>query len=185
MLSNQAPVTGNNTTASRLRPLVGWYATNADRGVGGANGTASTAATDGTQRALTEAQLKNVLQLCFTNGGNPDTIMCGPSHKVAISAFTGNATKFNDINTGNGVMVTNVDIYVSDFGRLKIIPNRFQRTREVHVLDSSMVGVDYLRDFKTEDLARTGDSVRKSIVVEYTLKMNNEAGHGIIADLTP
>ena len=57
LCSNQAPVTGNSATAPQLRPLCGWITTNTDRGVGGANGTVSAAATDGTQRALTLAMI--------------------------------------------------------------------------------------------------------------------------------
>ena len=50
LCSNQAPVTGNSSTAPQLRPLCGWFSTNDSRGAGGADGTSSAAATDGTQR---------------------------------------------------------------------------------------------------------------------------------------
>ena len=42
----------------------------------------------------------------------------------------------------------------------------------------------FLRDFSLEDLAKTGDAQKQFMVVEYTLESRNEAGSGIIADLT-
>lgn len=182
LLSNQAPVTGNSTTAPLLRGLPSWITTNDSRGASGADGTSSTAATDGTQRDITEAMLKSVLQQVFTSGGDPEVVMCGPVNKQKISAFTGNATAFRDVEDGK--LTAAIDVYVSDFGQLKVIPNRFQRERDVFVLSPDMVGVAYLRPFKTEDLAKTGDATKKHIIVEYTLEVNNEAAHGVIADLT-
>src|SRR5690606_17205961 len=57
LTQNQAPAVGNASTPRQLRPLCGWYATNALRGAGGANGTPTAAAVDGTQRALTESMV--------------------------------------------------------------------------------------------------------------------------------
>jgi hypothetical protein len=34
------------------------------------------------------------------------------------------------------------------------------------------------------DLAKTGDSIRKEILSEYTLESRNQAASGIVADLT-
>lgn len=182
LLANQAPVTGDSVTAPKLRGLPSWIVTNDSRGSGGSDGNATTAATDGTQRDITEAMLKSVLQQVFTTGGDPEVIMCGPVNKQKISAFTGNATAFRDVEDGK--LTAAIDVYVSDFGQLKVIPNRFQRERDVFVLSPDMVGVAYLRPFKTEDLAKTGDATKKHILVEYTLEVNNEGAHGVIADLT-
>eukprot|EP01035_Chromulina_nebulosa_P049875 gene49875-67737_t len=150
LTGNQAPVTGNTTTAPALRSMESWYATNVSRGAGGANGSSSTAATDGTQRAFTEDLLKTVLQSVFTNGGDPDILMVGPSNKQVVSGFAGNASRTIDA-TGKK-LVSSIDVYVSDFGNLKVVPNRFSRARTAHVLQSDMVGVDYLRPFMTYDL---------------------------------
>lgn len=185
LTGNQAAVVGDDTTAAKLRSLEAWYSTNVSRGSGGANGSSTQAATDATTgdlRAFTEDLLKDVLQKCYNSGGDPDVIMVGSSNKQKLSGFAGNASR--TIDAKGKKLVSSVDVYVSDFGELKIVPNRFSRGRTVHVLQSDMVGVDYLRDFTTYDLAKTGDSIKKSILAEYTLKVNNEAAHGVIADLT-
>ena len=37
--------------------------------------------------------------------------------------------------------------------------------------------------FQIADLAKTGDSEKKQLLVEWTLEMRNEAAHGIILDI--
>ena len=129
LTQNSTAVAGNTTTARQLRGLPGWIATNRDMGAGGAapNYVSNTAQTDGTQRAFTEAQLKNVLALAYAQGGEPDMIMMGPTQKQTFSSFTGNSTRMDRGEDGKVYAATS--IYVSDFGEISAVPNRFQRTR--------------------------------------------------------
>lgn len=188
LCSNQAPVTGNSTTAPQMRPLCGWYATNDSRGVSGADGTTSAAATDGTQRTFTETILQDVMQNCWAAGGNPTVALMGPKQKRVASAFTGGATKFD--KTEDKTLFAVVDVYVSDFGQLKFVPSRFTRgaaagtDREVHVLDTDYWALATLRPMQTVDLAKTGDAEKAMIITEVTLEARNEAASGIAADLT-
>lgn len=180
--NNQAPVTGNSTTARQMRPLCGWYETNANRGASGDDGTSSAAATDGTQRALTETLVKAVLQSVWTAGGDPDMIMVGPFNKTVISGFTGNSTQMADGDDKK--LVSAIDVYESDFGVQTIKPNRFQRERDCHILTTDMWAMSELRPMKTEDMAKTGDATKGLILTECTLESRNEAASGIVADLT-
>jgi len=182
LCSNQAPVAGSAAVAQQLRPLCGWYQTNVSRGAGGQNGSATQPATDGTQRPLTESLMKQVLQAIWTQGGEPSTVMVGPYNKTVISGFTGNATRFDQSEDKR--LVAAIDVYESDFGTLKIVPNRFQRERDAHVLTADLWAIAYLRKPKVVDLARTGDSEKGMVIAEYTLEARNEAGSGVIADLT-
>jgi hypothetical protein len=45
-------------------------------------------------------------------------------------------------------------------------------------------GVAFLRDFSMHELAKTGDSEKRQLLVEATLESRNEAASGLIADLT-
>lgn len=182
LTTNQARVTGNSTTARAMRNLDSWYTTNVQRGAGGASGTTSTAATDGTQRALTEGLVKAGIQAAWTQGGDPDLIMTGPFNKQVISAFNGNSTRTNA--SEDGVMNTAVDIYKSDFGTHKIVANRFSRDRDIHILTTDLWAVAYLRPMNTVDVAATGDATKGAVVVEYCLESRNEAGSAIVADAT-
>ncbi len=184
---NQTSVAGDNTTARKLRSLEAWYpSANSDRGTGGVAGSSSAAATDATTgdlRAIRESMLKNVIQLVWTAGGNSDAIVAGGVNKQRISGFAGNANR--NMDATDGKLSAYIDVYASDFGKvMKIIPNRFSRARTVHVLDSEMLAVDYLRKFFKTPLAKTGDADKELVGAEYTLKVNNPSAHGVVADLS-
>lgn len=178
---NGAKTTGDASTARVTGGFESWITSNDSRGTGGASTGGGAAPTDGTQRDLTEDLLKDVLQLCFTNGGEPSLAICGPHNKQVISGFTGRtqARQFVDSNT----VEASVSIYSSDFGELKIVPSNRSRERSLLLVDPEFAKVSYLRDFKTVDIATIGDAMTKMIVVEYGLEVSNEAAHGIVADL--
>jgi hypothetical protein len=184
LLTNKPSVAGAAATARELGSIGAWIATNDDSASGGSpspiDGT--DARTDDTQRAFTEAQLKNVLQLCWTAGGKPDTIMVGGFNKQVFSTFTGRATPTEDVKSKK--IVASVDAYESDFGKLKVVANRFQRSRDCLVLQMDMWGVSYLRKFVESKLAKTGDSEKFQILSEYTLESRNEKASGGVFDLT-
>jgi hypothetical protein len=185
LTGNQASVTGDATTAPKLRSLESWYETNDSRGTGGADGSTTEAATDATTgdlRDFTENLLKDVCQNIYTSGGNPDMIIAGPYNRRVLSGFAGNSTKMQDVSDKK--LQTSVEVYVSDFGELKVMPSRHSRSRTVHVLDTDHWGVAYLRTARSEPVAKTGDAFKEQLIVEYTLESRNEAASGVIADLT-
>jgi hypothetical protein len=183
--TNQAKNTGAAATARVTASVLSWIVTNDNH-----NGTSPSAAdgtgtrSDGTQRAFTEAQLKDTLQLCWTSGGKPDTIMVGGFNKQVFSTFTGRATPMEETKTKK--IVASVDAYESDFGSLKVVANRFQRARDCFALQSDMWAVAYLpgRKMVSIPLAKTGDSERRQMVSEYCLVSRNEKSSGGVFDLT-
>lgn len=183
LTQNTTAVTGNASTARQTRGLEGWVATN--NSVGGTGSapvpSSNTAPVDGTARAFTETLLKDVIQQCYTSGGNPDVLMVGPSQKQTASTFTGNATRFKKAEDGE--LHAAIDVYVSDFGTLKIVPNRIQRARTAFLLQSDMWQVAELRSYRVENLAKTGDAEKRLLLVEYGLRAENEAASGAIRDL--
>jgi hypothetical protein len=106
----------------------------------------------------------------------------GGFNKQAFSTFTGRATPTED--TKSKKITAAVSAYESDFGTLKVVANRFQRSRDALVLQMDMWKFCTLRDFFTKELAKTGDSDRKQIIVEYSLESCNEKASGLVADLT-
>ena len=171
------------TSPRSSRGLVGWVVDNTSIGAGTtvASYTGNTATTDGTTRAFTESQLKSVLQAVYTAGGEPDTVMMGPAAKQTFSSFTGNATRMD--KSEDQKLYTSIDVYVSDFGELKAVPNRFQRTRDVFVLQSDKLAVAYLRPFQTVELAKTGDAEKRELIVEFTLECRAPKAHGAVFDV--
>ena len=197
LLSNVAAVAGNASTARVTAGLPAFLTSNVSRGVGGANGTLSgttsgfpnAAATDGTVRALTEQMLKDVIADCWDNGAEPSIVLCGSGVKQKISStFTGSATRYRDISDKK--IVASIDVYVSDFGDLQIVPTRFLETRtvagrDVFVLDPNYARVAFLQNVKQQPLARTGHAERRMISAEYGLQVDTEKAHGVISDINP
>lgn len=184
LLANQAKVTGATATPRTLASVLSWIKTNTDKsGSDPATTDGLGTRTDGTQRAYTEAQLKTVLQSTWAGGGNPGIIMLGGFNKQVMSSFTGRGTPTEDTKAKK--IIAAVDVYESDFGTLKIVPNRNNpRTRDVLVLDMELWAVAYLRNMKRVPLAKTGDSERTQIICEYTLESRNEKGSGGVFDVT-
>ncbi|MBR5184937.1 MAG: DUF5309 domain-containing protein [Akkermansia sp.] len=166
-----------------------WFtAENSDLGASGKVATSSTAAVAGTARVPTEAALKALLTKIYNAGGNPDRIMMSPEIRVKMSeVLTGGATKMEKAEEKTVHAV--IDVYVSDFGTLKLVPNRVQSYEPyakncAFVLDPEYWKVAYLRGFKEEKLAKTGDSLKGQVIVECTLEARNPASSGMLADLT-
>jgi hypothetical protein len=190
LLSNQVAANGNSTTARTLGGLQTWLSSNKSLGTNGTAGSGGTTArVTGTDRAFTADQLNAVMQSAYTNGGSPTMLLVTPAQKVVASTFTGIATRYRDVPANQQAQIINAaDVYVSDFGIIQIVPDRFIPNADsddcAFLLDTEMAAISYLRPFQTNELAKTGDSEITQLLVEYTLEVKNEAAHGIIADLT-
>jgi len=128
LLSNNVAADGDgSTTARTLGGLQTWLSSNYSGGSGGsAGGLGTTARTTGTDRAFTATLLNTVMQSAFTNGGSPTMLFVTPAQKVVASTFTGIATRFRDVPSNQQAQIVNAaDVYVSDFGIIQIVPDRF------------------------------------------------------------
>ena len=201
---NVAAVVGNNTTAGtggqptgdtrKTGALGAWVGGNSLHGGGSPAGAAcdgdgnDITVDAGTLRVISLTLIRQLIQKLFVAGSDADTIMVGPFNKEAISQLAGTSqvsplrTAANDKSQAH--VVEAWDIYVSDFGNFKVIPNRFQRERDGWFLDFDFWGVSYLRPFQTLDIARTGDSKKQELIVEYGLESKNQYASGCMYDVT-
>jgi len=192
---NIAQVTGDATTAPVSAGIPSWVGTNhtsagtggSAAGAVGANGTATM--TDATSTgSITEAFIKTVIKECYEAGGNPDMILCKPTIKQAISGLSTNAgpgypLRVEAKTSGQATAVNAVDVYISDFGTFKIVPDRnANRDRDVFFLDMDYWAIAWLRPFRTETLAKNGDSTKQMLIAECGLVSKNEKSSGILAD---
>ena len=188
--SNAAKNAGNDTTARVTATVLSWIKTNTSKASAGTAGVDPAAAdgtgtrTDGTQIAFTEARLKTVLSGCWTSDGKPNMIVTGAFNKQVFSTFTGRATPMEQASSKK--IVASVDAYESDFGRLKVVPDRFTRARDVLVLETDKWAVSYLngRKFVSLNIAPTGDATKREILSEYGLVARNEKSSGGVFDNT-
>ena len=183
MLLNQARVVGAAATAQKMRSMGSWLTTNTARGATGASGSATAAATDGTQRAFTEALFKTVLVACATNANDmPTLVMAGPANRANLSSqLSGTSTRYYELKDGD--LNASISVYRSDYGPLKFVMNRFQRERDMWFLNPDYVKIRTLEPMQTVDLARTGLTEKKQVWTNFTLEVSNEAAHGVLADL--
>jgi len=189
---NVPAIAGASGTARQAASLSAFLTTNTSRGATGADGTLSgttagypdAAATDGTLRAVTEVGFNAVIAACWDAGAEPSLVLCGSGVKQKISStFTGSSTRYKDIT--DKTLSQAIDVYVSDFGELTVVPSRFVRARDLFVLDPSMAKIGWLQKTKQKPLATTGHAERKMISAEYTLCVDSEKAHGVYADLDP
>jgi len=186
LTDNNAQVAGNSSTARETGGLGAWVATNENVGTGGGltTGDGTTARTDGTQRDFTEAMLKDAMQQAFTSGGQPSILMVGPHNKTVVSGFAGIAAqRYQAPSDSPTTIIGAADVYLSDFGTLNVVANRFSRERDAWLLDPEYASVCYLRPIQQVELAKTGDAEKRMVLAEFGLKVTNEAAHAVVADL--
>jgi hypothetical protein len=191
MLANQAATAGSTSAARKTGAMLAFLKTNTSEGTGGSDPSYTTipdaARTDATTtnlRSFSETLLKDVIQKVWTEGGSPSIVMAGPVNKQNLSKMAGIAAqRYNNTTAKTSVIIGAADIYVSDFGQVSIVANRFQRERDVFVLDPEYASVAYLRPFQTVELAKTGDAEKRMLLCEWGLKVKNEKAHGAVYDL--
>lgn len=200
-VANNNAVLGTTTVAGQAASYCAWMRNNSSRGTGGSdpatlvNGfPTGTAATDGTTRALSEEDLLDVIGDCYIEGGNITHVMMHPTVKQKFSQYmfdatSGNgriATAFQDHGKNPSVGATAlgaVDVWVSDFGVIDIAPNRFQRSRDVLVIDKDQWSQDFLIPYDIQQLGDTGPSRKFILSADWTLKASNPDSSGIVADV--
>lgn len=203
-LANKIKAAGSTGVARVMAGYFTWCKTNfVGLGTGTAEPTTNdgaaladvTAATGAVSLENAEANVLDLLEDIWTEGGDPDCIMLNGTNKVRFSQFNGFAQRVKTADDRR--LVATIDIYDSPFGELQVIPNRWldatgtddQNTaapigsKAVMAFQKDMWAVAYLRNFRLEDLAKTGDSEHKQLVVEATLEARNEASSGTLAGL--
>jgi hypothetical protein len=194
LLANQSATAGSNSVARVTAGLPAWLRTNAvansatpptvsgsgDNGYPNAAWTGLTGAV-----AFTETMLKTAIKEAWAEGSEVSILMVGPHNKTVASTFAGLAEQRVTYNQAKPLkIIATADVYLSDFGEVAIVPNRFQPENFAFVLDPTYASVSYVRPFQTLDIGKTGDSTKKEMVVEYGLRIKTEKAHAVIANLT-
>jgi hypothetical protein len=187
LFDNNAAVTGSSSVARELAGVPTWLATNSARGTGGANpvganGTA--AATDGTQRAFTQALFDGVMQSIWEGGGKPDSVYLSAFQMNIALGFTGNNNQRSNITASDEKVIKHMAVYVTPWGTVEFMPTRENRSRDVFIMQDDMWAVGVLRPTRNAELAKTGDSTKRQVITELTLVCKNEKASGTVADCT-
>ena len=167
LLSDDAASAGTSSTARVTQGVGAWITTNAVASAGG---------------VPSEDDIKLVMESCWEAGASPTILMVDGVIKQAISALSQSVSELRTAanDKSPAYVVAAVDIYVSDFGNLTIVPNRLMPAETGYFLDYEFWDIAYLRPFMTHDLAVTGDSIQQQLLVEYGLRSKNEAANGMV-----
>lgn len=194
VVSANPAVAGSGAAASKSGGLGVLIYTNANHGVGGStvahtSGAPTVAPTAGTGRAFTEALLKTSVQAAYiSSGAIPPAVYMSPNHKGVFSSFAGiavNRYQVGDKKGSQGKVVGGADVYASDFGDLEIVPHYIMAgSTNVFGLDPDYGDIVYLRGFQSHELGKSGDSVKKQVLVDATVRLTSENAHFKISDLT-
>lgn len=196
-----AIVTNNASVAGATREFGGlpsWIETNVNRESGGSNGGFNSgtgltvAATNSSQRAFTKVILDDVMKQGYEEGANFRHFVCSPYVKSVFVTFMSdtNVASFRyavEGGKGNSI-VANADVYEGPFGKIMVHPNRVMTTaataRNGFFIDTEFLKFLWLRKIQEDkDVAKTGDADKGVIIGEGTLKVSNEKGLGVAADL--
>jgi hypothetical protein len=206
--SNNNAVQGNTTTAGQAASYLSWMRNNSSRAnlISGTDGadpaalssgfpTGAAGVDAGDLRPLSETDILDVIGDAYIEGGDIDTMLMHPTLKQKWSQYMFSpsltssgriATPFQDHGKSPKAGATAlgaVDVYVSDFGVIDVIPNRFMRTRDVMIFEAAMWAIAYLRPYQQFDIAKVGDSERRVLLVDWTLEARNPDSSGVVADV--
>ena len=186
IMGNQAKTNGTATSGARkLGSLLAYITTNVSKGSAGTNptGDGSDIRSDTTTRTFLESMLKTVAQEIFEEGGTPKMLVVPPGLKATVSGFTGVAEQRYVTGAEPTTIVAAAGAYLSDFGLISIVPDRFMRSTDALMIDPEYLALAYLRPFQTNDLAKTGDSDKTQILAELSLEVRQEKSLGGIFDI--
>jgi hypothetical protein len=182
MLLGNYPASAGTSVSPRISAGVGnWLYTNNHYKISGqtlvttaapASGfaTGNVVSAAGSATAFLVADLNGMLSQAWSCGGEVDTILTTSGVYTTISAFTGLATRFRDVQSRSQAQIIGAaDVYVSNYGSHNIRLSRYIPATYVYALDMSTWSVNYLRKFQTVEIAKIGDADRKTILAEYTL----------------
>jgi len=195
LVANTASVGGSTRY---LGSLPSWITSNVSRN-SGSNGGYNTgtnltvAETPGTQRAFTQTLLDTVAMSGFNNGANFKKLVVSPYVKSVFVTFMSNSNvatyRYNVDDGRENSIVSNADYYEGPFGKLMVVPNRVMAgaaglARRAFFFDPDFASFMWLRKIaEDKDIANTGDAQKFVILGEGTLKVKNEKGLGVVADL--
>ena len=208
--TSQASVIGDGTATPGISAGLGaWISTNyfnagttGDGAAGGFNtttGVIDAPTADTTPAALTEKLIRDAVQAVFEAGGgeNQDLVLMATPQVIRNLSeflFTTNAriaTMTSDNNQGGTSPMTaygSTNVFIPDFGVLKMVANRLQPTEATNVstayiLDPSHIRLSYMRGPRVEPLAKTGLSEKRLCSADYSLLVMNEKSCAQIANI--
>jgi hypothetical protein len=136
------------------------------------------------------------MQRVYEEGGKATVLMMSPTQKRNFSALAQAASNVRRNIDELGSIRQSVELYESDFGLVKVIPNYIQGlansvdksdglggSTDVLVYDPSWWSMATLRPLHTADVGVQGDSTTAMMIEETTLECRNSFASGMISGI--
>ena len=164
-----------------------------------------TTVTSADKNPLQLSHVDSLMQTIYEQGGKATKLMLSPANRRAFSARA-QAAGSSSSNAGDGNVRRNIDadgklrqsveIYMSDFGDIMVVPNYIMGLANTAVsgldtaanfsallYDPMWFAWASLRPMQEVDLGQLGDSIIGQIIEEGTLECRNPKGAGLILGL--
>jgi hypothetical protein len=166
-LINGTANSGASGTGRRLKGIMSFIETNISTGTG-------------TGRALTEAELNNLIQDCYENGGRPDWLLGSYTQVNKLAQLMSADRTYND---GNKEFTSQMLVYSSPFGRVMVEGDSQITAADLAVLQKDMWAIAQLRPVAKKDTPETADAKNGVLLGELTLEGRSEKMNGKMTGL--
>jgi len=152
-----------------------------------------------TPAALTEEAIKDVVEQLYMNGADPTILMARPGIIRKISEFNfSTSARVATLTNQDGaashaqrIAQGSVNIMVTDFCVLELVPNRHQKVSGdtspdcdvAFIFDPTGISISYLQGYRTIPLAVDGLVEKRLISVDWGLRVGNWEGLGLITGI--
>ena len=132
-----------------------------------------------TAATITEAEFnRDLLQTAWSNGAKPNAVYVGGSLKRLISGWGTSTSRPRDMGERRRI-VNVVDYYLSDFGELEIVLDRYVASQLMYILDDSLWKKAMLVPVRMKDIPPTGLVKNHMIWTQWGLEARNPTGNCI------
>jgi len=147
--------------------------------------------------ALSEIAIKDVVEQLYINGADPTVFMARPAvvRKLSEFMFTSAARVATLTNQGGEtshaqrVAQMSVNVMVTDFSVLEIVPNRMLQqsfsaaSDTAFVFDPNFLSISYLQGYQVDPIGKVGLSDKSTISVDWGLRVHNWTAVGGIVGI--
>ena len=130
--------------------------------------------------SITKASIDSLAELIMADGGMPDLLVMNQAGANNLRSVLDSSSFVRVPQENNQFGMYPIEYVYSQFGRLRLVVDRWCPATKAYMLDSGKVGLYTLRPFAAKQLAVTGDSVKGEVVGEFSLAVANDSAHGYI-----
>jgi len=193
LLADNVKVAPTNSTAGEPAPVASWIFTNQSKASNGTDNSASTGLTKptlGDNRTFTEAFLTTVLDGVWNGSGDFSnvSIMADAARVTSIRSVVNGMAGAEGMTTdvSAGEIYNRIAIYQSQFGPVKVVPNKHMPANQIYVLDMSSWGVAFGggKTIHTTELSTSTSAEKQLLETYFTLEARSEEANGAVYSIS-